>query len=184
MYFFVSTMDLHAGEVANWEIFHPANYISLALLYTEQAYTEQANSTMGMYVSYFYEESTVDGVSKLDVVYNWVPLKSFVISTVANPTVIHHVSYTKYSYTDWVADLGGFLSLAGFLFFTLSLQVTNYANRNDLFNRRQGILPLISRTYRNAEELAGVRYLLVSALGISGEEYFAVGRETKPIHRL
>jgi len=179
MHFFVSTMDLDAGAVENWGSFHPANHISAVLLYMETA-----NINTGKYVSYFYEENTVDRVSKLDVVYDYVPFNLTFIHTVANPTVIHHLSYTKYSYTDWVADLGGFLSLAVFLFFTLSLQVTDYANRNDMFNRRQGILPVISRTYRNAEELAGVRYLLVSALGISGEEYFAVGRETNPIHRL
>jgi len=171
IWFFVSTMDLDAETVVNWETFHPANF-----KYTALVYIKEWKSEMGMFVDYYYEESTVDGVSKLDGAYNWVPLNITFIHTVANPTVVHHVSYTKYSYTDWVADLGGFLSLAVFLFFTLSAKVTNYANRNDLFNRRQGILPVISRTYRNAEELAGVRYLLVSALGISGEEYFAVGR--------
>jgi len=170
IYFFVSNMDWDAEAVAQWDTFHPDVHISTPVVYIKQW------TLTGMYVDYYYEESTIDRVLKLDVVYTWVPLNYTYIWTVANPTVVHHVSYTKYSYTDWVADLGGFLSLAVFLFFTLSAKVTNYANRNDLFNRRQGILPVISRTYRNAEELAGVRYLLVSALGISGEEYFAVGR--------
>jgi len=95
------------------------------------------------------------------------------IVTVANPKVIHHVSYDRYSYSDWLADVGGFFTLLTTLFFVLARTVTNYANRKDPFRRRQGILPVISTTYRNAEALAGLRCLVLSALGISEEAFFA-----------
>jgi len=125
-----------------------------------------------------YEESTYDGVSDFyTMIYNLEgdnPCgQCLLIQTIAYPIIVKYISYDRYSYADWLADLGGFFSLATTLFFVLSKKVTNYANRNDPFHRRQGILPIVSKTYKNSEELAGVRYLILSALGISEETYFA-----------
>jgi len=134
---------------------------------------------------YRYEERIVDGASEITAAVTSQQVDSSfvtsgvkfltIVQTSAWPTVIHHASYIAYSYTDWVADVGGFFTIVGTIFFAFSIQVTKYANRNDPFNRRQGILPILSRTYRNAEELAGVRVLMLSALGISDEEYFTDG---------
>ena len=94
------------------------------------------------------------------------------IETYPYHTVVHWVSYARYSYTDWIADLGGVYTLLIAAFFILSARVNYFANRKDAFHRRHGILPAFSLTYRNAEELSGLRYLVLSALGISEEEYF------------
>jgi len=121
-----------------------------------------------------YQESTLDGISDFELeVYQREDSNGLGISTVASPTVIHHVSYVSYSYNEWLADVGGVFTLLTTLFFVLAKVVTNYANRNDPFRRRHGILPVISKTYRNAEELAGLRCLVLSAFGISEEAYFA-----------
>jgi len=95
------------------------------------------------------------------------------VDTIATPSVTHWGSYATYSYTNWLADVGGFFSLSGMLFFVIAKKVMEYSNRHDPFHSQMGILPLISTTYRNAEMVAGVRNILVSALGISEGEYFA-----------
>jgi len=127
--------------------------------------------------SYAYEESTFDDMSQFSVevfVEKDVsgPKAQLYIDTYPYHTVVHWVSYARYSYTDWIADLGGVYTLVIGAFFVLSKRVTFFANRKDAFHRRHGILPAISVTYRNAEEISGLRYLVLSALGISEEEYF------------
>jgi len=127
--------------------------------------------------TYVYEESTYDEVSQFSVdvfVEKDVADRRarLYIETYPYHTVVHWVSYARYSYTDWIADLGGVYTLVIGAFFILSARVTFFANRNDAFHRRHGILPAFSLTYRNAEELSGLRYLVLSALGISEEEYF------------
>jgi len=129
------------------------------------------------FIVYEYVESTIDGVSEftadvdetaMPYSYNWIS-----IETRSWPTVTHWGSYATYSYTNWLADVGGFFSLVVTLFFVLTKKVMVYSNRHDPFHSQMGILPFISMTYRNAEMIAGVRCLLVSALGISEGEYFA-----------
>ena len=95
------------------------------------------------------------------------------IETYPYPTVIHYVSYSKYSYTDWIADLGGFCTLAVAIFYILTTRITHFANRKDAFHRKQGILPAFSIKHRNAEVLSGLRYLVLAALGISEKMYFS-----------
>ena len=94
------------------------------------------------------------------------------IETYPYHTIVHWVSYERYSYTDWIADVGGFYTIAIGTFFIISTKVSFFANRKDAFHRRHGILPAVSLTYRNAEELSGLRVLVLSALGITEEEYF------------
>ena len=139
-------------------------------------YTE--NREINKLYSYEYEESTYDGVSDISAEvyaenYQQSGTTLLNVETYPNPTVMHYITYDRYSYMDWIADIGGFYTLAIATFFILSTRVTYFANRKDAFHRRQGILPAFSMTYRNAEELSGLRYLVLAALGISEEMYFS-----------
>jgi len=87
-------------------------------------------------------------------------------------SVMHYVSFHRYSYLDWLVDVGGFFTLITGLFFVLSSRVTKIANRKNNFHLNQGILPVFSLSHRNAEEIAGVRSMVMAALGITEQEYF------------
>eukprot|EP00495_Collosphaeridae_sp_1-RS-2012_P002320 TRINITY_DN2019_c0_g1_i1.p1 TRINITY_DN2019_c0_g1~~TRINITY_DN2019_c0_g1_i1.p1 ORF type:complete len:127 (+),score=4.80 TRINITY_DN2019_c0_g1_i1:314-694(+) len=95
------------------------------------------------------------------------------------PTVVHYVSYERYSYIDWLADMGGFYTLAFGCFFVVSTRITKLANRRDVFQRRHGILPAISLKHRNAEELSQLRSLVLAALGITEKAFFSGDFERK-----
>jgi len=168
IYFTVSRTDYSSPSQINNE------YIRSGLeVFNSHVYENLAISQLKT-IEYRYDESIYDGVSHFVAeVSKWASQWDLNIVTIANPTVFHYVSYDRYSYTDWLADVGGCFTLLTTLFFVLAQRVTNYANRNDPLRRRQGILPVISQTYRNAEELAGLRYLVLSAFGISEEAYFA-----------
>jgi len=95
------------------------------------------------------------------------------IEVYPHPTIVHYVSFERYSYLDWLADIGGFYTLAIGSFFLFSTQITKFANRRDVFQRKQGILPAFSLSHRNAEELSGLRSMVLAAFGISEEAYFS-----------
>merc|ERR1712142_1105242 len=79
----------------------------------------------------------------------------------------------RYTYIDWLADMGGFYTLAFGCFFVFSTRITKLANRRDVFQRKHGILPAISLRHRNAEELSQLRSLVLAALGITEKAYFS-----------
>merc|ERR1712060_770837 len=142
------------------------------------------NDVIDQIYSYGFEESTFDGKSDftaevhlVDELVNQDAMLN--IETYPYPTVVHYVSFERYSYVDWLADMGGFYTLAFGLFFVLSTQITKLANRRDVFQRRQGILPAISLTHRNAEELSQLRSLVLAALGITEKAFFSGDFERK-----
>lgn len=134
-------------------------------------------NSVGKVFNYMYEESTYDGVAVFEAeVYTESQVSDYnelVIEAYPHPVILHYVYYHVYSFMDWIADLGGFYTLAtgGFLF--LSSRVAKLANRDKPFHKAQGILPAVSLVHRNAEELANLRYLVLAFFGISEEQYFA-----------
>jgi len=88
------------------------------------------------------------------------------------PTLVHYISFNNYSYMNWVADVGGFFTLTVSIFLFMSTRVIKFGNRGRLFQSAHGILPMFSLPHRNAEELAGLRFIVLAALGMTEEEYF------------
>jgi len=149
----------------------------------------RTKDVLDLIYSYTFEESTFDGVSDFTAEVHLVDEKEVLdamlnIETYPYPTVVHYVSFERYSYVDWLADMGGFYTLALGLFFVLSTQITKLANRRDIFQKRQGILPAISLTHRNAEELSQLRSLVLAALGVTEEAYFSGDYEDEVCQRL
>ena len=119
--------------------------------------------------SYFFEETTFDGKSdftaEMNLVGEVVSEDAMLnIEVYQYPTVVQYVSYERYSYLDWLADIGGFYTLIVGIFFLLSTRLTKLANRRYAFHRKQGILPTFSLSHRNAEELSALRSLVLTAL--------------------
>jgi len=146
------------------------------------------NELIDQVYSYVFEENTFDGVSDftaevhlVDEVVNKDAMLN--IEVYPYPTVMHYVSFDRYSYLDWIADIGGFYTLAIGFFFLLTTRITKFANRRHLFQRKWGILPAVSLSHRNAEEISGIRSLVMAALGITDEEYFELNVERKSMLR-
>jgi len=136
------------------------------------------NDVIDQIYSYVFEESTFDGKSdftaEVHLVDEMVNLDAMLnIEVYPYPTVVHYVSFDRYGYIDWLADMGGFYTLAFGCFFVVSTRITKLANRRDVFQRKHGILPAISLRHRNAEELSQLRSLVLAALGITEKAYFS-----------
>jgi len=136
------------------------------------------NDVIDQIYSYVFEESTFDGKSDFTAEVHLVEEMVFQdamlnIEVYPYPTVVHYVSFERYSYIDWLADMGGFYTLAFGFFFVVSTRITKLANRRDVFQRKHGILPAISLRHRNAEELTQLRSLVLAAFGITEQAYFS-----------
>jgi len=136
------------------------------------------NYLLDQIYSYHFEENTYDGKSDITAEAHLVD-ESGNSDAVLNievypfPTIKHYVSYDRYSYLDWLASIGGFNTLIIGFFFFCSSRIGKLANRREHFHLQQGILPAISLVHRNAEELAGLRSMMMAALGITEQEYFS-----------
>ena len=99
-----------------------------------------------------------------------------ILSIVAHPStaIIHYSSFSRYSYLSCLADIGGVYTLVtGFFFiFAPLLAYRAKTNRGQNAYRTLGILPAISASYRNREELSSLRSLVLVALGITEKDYF------------
>jgi len=140
------------------------------------------NGLIDQIYSYVFEEKTFDGVSDFTaegyLVDEYVDEDAMLnIEVYPYPTVLHYVSFHRYSYIDWLADVGGLYTLVIGIFFVFSTRITKLANRRDLFHRKQGILPVVSLSHRNAEEISGLRSLVMAAFGISEQEYFEINEQ-------
>merc|ERR1719317_1026244 len=138
------------------------------------------NDLIDQIYGYVFEETTYDGVSDFtaDVYlldeYDWYSYfdAKLNIEVYPFPTVMHYISFDRYSYLDWLADVGGFYTLVASFFFILSSRITKLAQRRENFHLNQGILPAFSLSHRNAEELCVLRSLVLAALGITEKDYF------------
>jgi len=164
IYFFVSRNDQNFG------LFGSSYWIeSMIKLWSR-------SDAVSKYFVYGYDEKTYDTVSNFEtetyVEVREQPGSSLTIQTYPKTAIVHYVSYSNYSYMDWLADMGGVLSLAVALFFFTASTITKLAQRGKIFYRSYGILPLFSLPHRNAEELAKLRSIVLDALGITELEYF------------
>jgi len=134
------------------------------------------SDAVSKYFMYGYDEATYDTVSNFEtetyVEVREQPGSSLTIQTYPKTAIVHYVSYNNYSYMDWLADMGGVLSIAVALFVFTASTITKLAQRGKMFYTSYGILPLFSLPHRNAEELAKLRLIVFDALGITELEYF------------
>jgi len=127
---------------------------------------------------YSYEEKKYDGTSVIiaDLFHEgWIPMydpQQLVLFLYPLPSVEKYVSYNRYSYGDWLADVGGFFSLSSSFFIFLVHRLSKLANRKENFLLRHGILPSFSLQHRNAEEIAGLRSITMAGMRITEEDYF------------
>jgi len=125
---------------------------------------------------YAYEEITFDGISDFEAEVSAQVTKTqesmLRINVRPFPTIVHYVSFSHYSYFDWLADMGGLYAIAIGLFLFMATRVARYANRGKAFLSAHGILPALSLPHRNAEELAGLRLIVLAGLGITEKQYF------------
>jgi len=125
---------------------------------------------------YAYEETTFDGISDFEAETSVQVTKTqesiLAIDVRPFPTIVHYVSFSNYSYLDWVADMGGLYAIALGLFLFVATRVAKYANRGKAFLNAHGILPAFSLPHRNAEELAALRLIVLAGLGITEKHYF------------
>jgi len=125
---------------------------------------------------YAYEETTFDGISdfKAEVSVQVTETQESMLRIHVRPfpTIVHFVSFSHYSYFDWLADMGGLYAIAIGVFLFMATRVARYANRDKAFLSAHGILPALSLPHRNAEELAGLRLIVLAGLGITEKQYF------------
>jgi len=125
---------------------------------------------------YAYEETTFDGISDFESEVSVQVTKTqesmLRIDVRPLPTIVHFVSFSNYSYLDWLADMGGLYAIAIGVFLFMAARVARYANRDKAFLSAHGILPALSLPHRNAEELAGLRLIVLAGLGITEKQYF------------
>jgi len=123
---------------------------------------------------YVYDESIIDRHSSFqaEIYVEKSAGTRLTLETYPNPTIVHYVSYNNYSYMDWMADMGGFLSIAIGFFVFMATRISKLANRGEVFHTHHGILPLFSLPHRNAEELARLRFIVLDAIGVTVQEYF------------
>jgi len=145
---------------------------------------------------YVYDESTLDTQSRFqaEIYVERRVLSSLetslsrdtllTIDTYPNPTIVHYVSYDNYTYMNWLADMGGFLSIAVGFFLFSATRVTKLAHRGQVFHTHHGILPIFSLPHRNAEELARLRFIVLESLGVTEVEYFGNAYQKKLTNRI
>jgi len=125
---------------------------------------------------YAYEETTFDGISDFEAEVSVQTVKTeesmLRIDVRPFPTIVHYASFSKYSYLDWLADMGGLYAIAIGFFLFMATRFATCANRGNAFLSALGILPAFSLPHRNAEELAGLRLIVLAGLGITEKEYF------------
>merc|ERR550534_646339 len=125
---------------------------------------------------YAYVETTFDGHSdfeaEVSVQVSETQESMLRINVRPFPTIVHYVSFSNYSYLDWLADMGGLYAITIGLFLFMATRVAKYANRGKAFLSAHGILPALSLPHRNAEELAGLRLIVLAGLGITENQYF------------
>lgn len=136
--------------------------------------------------SYMFEEHTYDGESEftaeVHLVDNFDEYDAVLnIQVYPFPTVTHYVSFDRYSYLDWLADFGGIYALVLGFFFILVSRIIKLANCGQTFHLQQGILPIFSLSHRNAEELSGLRSLVMASLGITEQDYFSKKMEKRQL---
>jgi len=168
IYFMVSREEFSSGSAGITEYIRSVRKV----------WRSGKNVVIDQIFTYAFEETTFDGKSdftaEVHMVDDFMPDDAKLnVEVYPYPTVVHYISFERYSYLDWLADVGGFYTLAFGCFFVFSTRVTKLANRRDVFQRKQGILPVISLTHRNAEELSGLRSLVLASLGITEQEYFS-----------
>jgi len=103
----------------------------------KKVWRRQSELTDQLY-TYNYEENTFDGVSdfsaEVHLVDQLVPSGALLnIEVYPYPTVVHYISFDRYNYFDWLADVGGFYTLAIATFFFLSTRIIKFANGKDVF---------------------------------------------------
>jgi len=163
IYFMISRTDEHSGLTGT------SYYIdSMSKLW-------RWNDLLSKTFVYVYNEFTYDAQSKFQAeiyVEKRAQLgTSLTIETYPKPNIVHYVSYNNYSYMNWIADMGGFLSIAvGFFVFTAT-KITKLGHRGEVFHSNHGILPIFSLPHRNAEELARLRSIVLDNLGLTEEQY-------------
>jgi len=174
IYFLVSRTDEDSGltgtsnyidswsKLWRWDDTLTKNFV---YVYEESTYDKQSIFQAEIYV----ERRVVPSISSLR---SKSVGTSLTIDTYPNPTIKHFISYNNYSYMDWLADIGGFFSIAvGFFLFTAT-KITKLAQRGEVFHPHQGILPIFSLPHRNVEELARLRFIVLENLGLTEDEYF------------
>ena len=92
--------------------------------------------------SYVFEENTYDGesdfIAEVNLVDEAVDQDAMLnIEVYPYPTVMHYLSFERYSYVDWVADVGGFYTLVIAAFFILTSRIAKLANRRENFHLQQ-----------------------------------------------
>merc|ERR1719317_669667 len=103
---------------------------------------DRQNPPTDQIYGYSFEENTYDGKSKFTAeayLLDEQVDENALLNIEVYPflTVMHYVSFSRYSYLDWLADLGGFFTLVTGFFFFVSTRVTKLANRKENFHLAQ-----------------------------------------------
>jgi len=145
----------------------------------KQLWAWNKTNVVWAHYTYAFQEKTYDGVSEFSATMDLnheAEAKQPHISIMVYPSAaaMHYSSFSRYSYLDALADIGGMYTLvAGFFFsFAPLLIKCAKANRGHDTYKTHGILPAVSLSHRNAEELCFLRSLVFSALGITENDYF------------
>jgi len=146
---------------------------------SKQLWAINKRETSSVRYTYAFGEKTYDGKSEftanLDLNLELPAPQPFVTVLVyPSNSVMHYSSFTRYSYLDCLADIGGLYTLVAGFYFIFAPYLVGYAKANRGHNAymTHGILPVLSLSYRNAEEISLLRSLVFVALGITENEYF------------
>lgn len=165
IYFLVSRDNYDSGTIVM------ENYIRAMKLMVKR--NREHNGTTVF--NYIYAETTLDGVSDFQaevyMEYTRPEGHELIVETYPYPIVVQYQSYENYGIQDWVADFGGFSTLFESLFLFGAIGVIKLTNRDKKFVKSFGILPSFSRIYRNAEEMAELRLMILTCMGMNEEQY-------------
>jgi len=122
------------------EAFYENAYLSFTVGYTEKVTQTIGGTNLHQLEAYLAWSETIlhptDNLTK-GIVH---------ISIETDMKVEYWQEYVEYSYTDWLAAMGGLLSIASFVFFRFGFVIASFAKDHTM-----GILPKLSMSYRSLE---------------------------------
>jgi len=112
---------------------------------------ELEESWDGMDYWWYLEENALGDYAYGDMMYGQDPDYTYGLIVTFKPDLVveHWEEYVQYGYWDWVAGMGGVLSIFMLIFFKAASWIAKYMGKNSL-----GILPPISAAYKHEEEIA------------------------------
>lgn len=134
----------------------------------------------GANMRFFYQENVfcdVDDVCKSQFVVESdaivMPNQNYISITLNPlPKVTYYKEFINYTYLDCVSSIGGFWTIFLGLYLVVSGLIVTEQNKGKHEFKSLGILPIVSKAHKNAEEIAYLRTIVMTLLNVERDQYF------------